>query len=119
MKTILVVDDDKDIVEVTSEMMDFYDVTVVAKAFNGLQAVEKFKQFHPDVILLDLMMPEYDGFYTLDTLEKTNPEATIIVISGDISQESSKKLKKYDLLGIFRKPLDFEKLAKLINQGNS
>jgi len=94
MPTVLVVDDDKDIVELTSEMLEFHGFRVVGKAFDGLQAVEKFKQFNPDLIILDLMMPEFDGFYTLEILKKTNSKAKIIAITGDITKEASQKIKK-------------------------
>ncbi len=114
MKTVLVVDDEKDIVEITSDLLNHKGFKVVGRAFDGLQAVEKFKQVNPDVVLLDLMMPEYDGFYTLENLKETNPEAKIIVITGDITKETSIKLKKYNLLGIFFKPIDFEKLFRSI-----
>ena len=114
MKTILVVDDEKDIVEVTSDLLNFNGFKVVGSAFDGLQAVEKFKQVNPDVVLLDLMMPKYDGFYALEILKETNPEAKIIVITGDITKETSIKLKKYNLLGIFFKPIDFENLFRSI-----
>ncbi len=119
MPTVLVVDDDKDIVELTSEMLEFHGFRVVGKAFDGLQAVEKFKQFNPDLIILDLMMPEFDGFYTLEILKKTNSKAKIIAITGDITKEASQKIKKYDLMGIYKKPLNFETLFKCIKQVNS
>jgi len=116
VKKILIVDDDPDVVELTSEMMEIYGFKAVNDAFDGLQAVEKFAQYNPDVIILDLMMPQYDGFYTLDNLVKTNPETKIIIITGDQTQETAQKLKKYNLLGIFKKPADFEKVVQIINQ---
>jgi len=116
MKKILIVDDDSDVVEATSEMMEFYGFQAVNDAYNGLQAIEKFAQYNPDVILLDLMMPQYDGFYTLDNILKTNPETKIIIITGDQTKETAEKLKKYNLLGVFTKPTNFKKVVQIINQ---
>ena len=116
VKKILIVDDDSDVVESTLEILEVYGFKAVNNAYNGLQAVEKFAQYNPDVMILDLMMPQYDGFYTLENLVKTNPETKIIILTGDQTKETAQKLKKYNLLGVFAKPADFEKLVQTINQ---
>ena len=115
MKKILIVDDDHDVVESTTGLMEVYGFEVVNNAYNGLQAIEKIAQHNPDVIILDLMMPQYDGFYALDNLAKTNPETKIIIVTGDQTKETKEKLKKYNLLGVFTKPTDFKKIAEIIN----
>ena len=116
MKTVLIVDDDKDLVESSISMLKLFDINPINDAYNGLQAVEQFKKHNPDVMLLDLMMLEYDGFYTLDELAKTNPDAKIFVVTGDQTKETAEKLKKYNLIGVFYKPVNLKDLAKIINQ---
>src|SRR5437667_9967709 len=57
------------------------DMTVVAEAGNGREAVELWKQHHPDVTLLDLRMPELDGVGAINEIRASNENARIIVLT--------------------------------------
>jgi len=54
---------------------------LVAEAKDGVEAVEKFVDLKPDVLLLDLVLAEKDGLATLKEIKETNPNAKIIMIS--------------------------------------
>lgn len=116
MKTGLIVDDNEDIVETMSEMLDYHKIQVVSKAYNGKMALKKWNETNPDIVLLDMMMPDYDGFYVLENIENEDDKSKIIVISGDLSESTQNKLEKMNLKGIIFKPIDMHKLIKLINQ---
>ena len=66
---ILIVDDEPDIVEILKYNLnnEGYDVK---SANNGLKAIEKAKKFIPDIILLDVMMPEMDGIEACIEIKK-------------------------------------------------
>ena len=68
-KKILVVDDEKDILELVSIILSEGDITVY-KAEDGRSALEIAKEKKPDLILLDIMMPEIDGWEVLRMLKK-------------------------------------------------
>ena len=68
-KKILVVDDEKDILELVSIILSEGDITVY-KAEDGRSALEIAKEKKPDLILLDIMMPEIDGWEVLKMLKK-------------------------------------------------
>lgn len=55
---------------------------VVAQATNGQEAVEKYLQHRPDIMTLDLVMPEYDGRYALKNILVADPQARIVVVSA-------------------------------------
>ena len=65
MPSVLIVDDDQDSRNTLSDLLELKGVTVLAKAVNGFDAIQKFTQYKPDFVLMDMMMPEYDGFYGL------------------------------------------------------
>ncbi len=55
---------------------------VVDQACNGQEAVEKYLQHRPDIMTLDLVMPEYDGRHALKNILAADPQARIVVVSA-------------------------------------
>ncbi|MEK3734580.1 MULTISPECIES: response regulator [Paenibacillus] len=55
---------------------------VVGEAQDGAQAVEKFKELRPDLITMDITMPEMDGIAALKEIKKTDPNAKVIMCSA-------------------------------------
>jgi len=55
---------------------------VIGEARDGLEAVLKARSLHPDVILMDLMMPRLDGLDAITEIKKENPEARILVLTS-------------------------------------
>jgi GAF domain-containing protein/CheY-like chemotaxis protein len=93
---VLVVDDDSDVVEMLTDMLppDRYETLV---AFDGQQGLDEARDQHPDMILLDLMMPEISGFEMLEQL-RGNPDTTdipvIVVTAMDVTSEQREFLDK-------------------------
>ncbi|TKJ29388.1 MAG: response regulator [Chloroflexi bacterium B3_Chlor] len=75
---ILLVDDDPDFVEATKIVLESapYDVAV---AYNGEEALQKVSEVNPDLIILDIIMPEQDGFKVCEAL-KSDPELAQIPV---------------------------------------
>ena len=115
LKSVIVVDDDEDSCNALSDILEFKGVTVLAKAINGYEAVQKFSEYMPDVVLMDLMMPKYDGFYGLEHIKNISPNAKIIIVTADQTGETRTKLKKIQHDLIILKPVDTDKLVKMIN----
>ncbi len=83
MSKILVVDDEKDVVELLKFLLE-KDGYTVGTAYNGREALTVIGQNQPDLILLDVMMPEMDG-YTVQTQLLENPktrEIPIIILTA-------------------------------------
>lgn len=80
MSKILVVDDEKDVVELLKFLLE-KDGYAVSTAYNGKDGLTQAKDIKPDLILLDVMMPEMDG-YTVQTqlLDDPNTRAIPIII---------------------------------------
>jgi two-component system chemotaxis response regulator CheY len=55
---------------------------VVGEAQDGAQAIEKFKELHPDLITMDITMPEMDGIAALKEIKKLDPNAKVIMCSA-------------------------------------
>lgn len=115
MKSVIIVDDDEDSRNALSDLLEFKGIKVLAKAINGYDAVQKFSKYMPDVVLMDLMMSQYDGFYGLEHIKNLNPNAKIIIITADQTEETHTKLKKMQHNFVILKPVDTDKLIKMIN----
>ena len=92
-KTILVVDDEPRIIEAVSMNLELEGYQVSA-ARNGYEALQKLTEDLPDLIILDVMMPEIDGF---ETLRKIREVSTVPVIMLTVKGEEIDKVKGLDL----------------------
>jgi two-component system chemotaxis response regulator CheY len=81
-KTLLVTDDAIIIREMIKDLAVAADWTIVGEAQNGAEALQKYTEHRPDVMTLDMVMPEFDGIYALEQIRKLDPQAKIIVVSA-------------------------------------
>lgn len=108
--TALVVDDDPDAVEMFSDYLEIKGIQVVGKCKNGKEGFDMYEQLKPDVVFLDIMMPEYDGFYALKKIREINPNAKVIMVTADFTSETKKKLRELKPTDVIYKPYDVEKI---------
>jgi len=84
---VLIADDLKFIKLVLRELVEKAGFRVVGEASNGQEAVELYKDRHPDVVLMDITMPKMDGLTALKQILKIDPQAKIIMCSA-LGQQS-------------------------------
>ncbi|MFA5007703.1 MAG: response regulator [Candidatus Omnitrophota bacterium] len=98
-KTILLVDDEKDFVELTSVMLEVRGGYKVVTAYDGKEAVKKANKFKPDLILMDISMPRMDGIEALKILKahpKTLPIPVIMLTAHGEDFLREKACQLYD-----------------------
>lgn len=100
----IVVDDDEDSSDSICQSLEISGVNVVGKGFDGEQAYQLYKTLLPDVVILDMNMPNYDGAYALEKIKQDFPEAKIIVVSAFTDY----KFEKAKADAIINKPYDLE-----------
>jgi len=108
--TALVVDDDPDAVEMFSDYLEIKGIQVVGKCKDGKEGFESYKKLNPDVVFLDIMMPDYDGFYALQKIREVKSDAKVIMVTADMSSETKKKLREMKPTDVIYKPYDVEKI---------
>ncbi len=81
MARVMIADDSKAIRITLKDMILNGKHELVAEAADGAEAVEKFVDLKPDVLLLDLVLPKKDGLTALKEIMETNPNAKIIMIT--------------------------------------
>lgn len=116
MTRVIVVDDDRDTVEVFTEYLAMKGIDVVAKGYNGKEAVELYKEHTPDITLLDVMMPVHDGLYGLENIRNINPNAKIIMVTADLTSDTEKKLHELQASAILYKPYEIDNVIETIDK---
>lgn len=116
MVKVIVVDDDVDTVEVFCEYLEIKDITVVGRGYNGKTAVELYEKYRPDIALLDVMMPEYDGFFGLENIKNINPDAKVIMVTADLTFDTEKKLKDLNASAVIYKPYEIDSVIDTIHR---
>jgi DNA-binding NarL/FixJ family response regulator len=116
MIKVIVADDDVDTVEVFCEYLEIKDITVLGRGYNGKTAVELYEKHRPDIVLLDVMMPEYDGFYGLENIKKINPDAKVIMVTADLTYDTEKQLKALNASAIIYKPYEIDSVIDTIHK---
>ena len=92
---ILVVDDDKDIVEILKYNLENAGYSVKS-ANNGIEAIKKAKKFLPDLILMDVMMPEMSGIEACSEIRKIDALNTTLIIFLSARTEDFTQISAYD-----------------------
>ena len=112
---LLIVDDEENIRLILESVFSEAGYQVET-AVNGLQALEKMKSFHPEIILLDKNMPYITGIETLQRIKKHYPNVVVIIVTayGDVtSAVEAMKMGAYDYI---EKPFDNDKMLLLLKR---
>ena len=114
--TVLVVDDEEPVRQVASAILTFLGYTVLMSA-SGEEAVTCLRDGgHPDVVLLDIIMPGMNGFQTLQRLREIQPDLPILICSGYADREAAESLVREGAAGFVNKPYHMEKLDKQLQK---
>lgn len=82
MKKVLIADDSSFMRTTIKKIIEQEDYHVIAEAKDGKEAIDYFEHYQPDIVLLDLTMPNIDGIVALREIIKINPKAKVIVFSA-------------------------------------
>jgi DNA-binding response OmpR family regulator len=114
--TIVVVEDDENVAEVFVEWVNLSGISVLAHGYDGREAVQLFEKYRPDVMVLDLMMPRFDGFYAIEGIRKIDPNAKILVLTADIAENTKTKLMEIEKISLVYKPYDLDEVVNEIKR---
>jgi NarL family two-component system response regulator LiaR len=90
------------------------EIEVVGEAANGLEAVEHTSRLLPDVVLMDLMMPQLDGIEATRRISSLNPSAQVIVLSGLNEEDKAFSATKAGAVSYLLKSVSPDDLVKAI-----
>ena len=113
---LLIVDDSSIIRKAINKYLKEYGLELVGEAGDGVQALEQFKAKAPDVVTLDITMPEMDGLTCLEEMLKINADVKVIVISALSDQATALKALKLGAKGFLGKPFTEDKIKEAFDR---
>ena len=116
--TLLLVDDSQVVLTQLASIIDPHeDVEIVGTARNGVEAVQRVSQLQPDLVIMDIVMPEVDGLAALRLLLAKHPKMRVAMLSS-VGGMASKAEEAFRLgaMQVLNKPIDAELLGALLAQ---
>jgi YesN/AraC family two-component response regulator len=116
--TVLLVDDSQVVLKQIESIVDQHEeVEVVGTARNGAEAVQRVSQLQPDLVIMDIVMPEVDGLAALRLLRANNPDMRVAMLSS-VGGMASKAEEAFRLgaMQVLDKPIDAELVGALLAQ---
>ncbi|MDD2421208.1 MAG: response regulator [Heliobacteriaceae bacterium] len=115
MKRVLVVDDALFMRHMIKMILDNNRFQVVGEAENGLEAAQKYNELRPDLVTMDITMPEVDGIGAVKLIKKMDPQAKIVMISAMGQERFVKDAILAGASGFLVKPFSEEKVVQVLN----
>ena len=115
MKRLLVVDDTIFMRMSIKTMVEKNGYQVVGEAENGLVAIEKYNILKPDIVTLDITMPEMDGLSALRQIIKNDPKAKVIMVTALGQENHVREAVLIGAKGFVVKPINEAHLIKTLN----
>jgi CheY-like chemotaxis protein len=114
-KAILVADDDPDILSIVSMSLETQGYTVY-KATNGREAVDLAKQHHPDLVLMDMMMPIVSGYEAVGELkaDSSTKDITIVGLSAKAMATDMERATDVGIDGYITKPFRIAQVLTVV-----
>jgi len=115
---VLLIDDEKDFLDIMAERMGArgMDVSTTTSAGKALKMVLKESY---DAVIMDLMMPEMDGFTALKLLKATRPDVSIILLTANVPEEKCIEAIKLGAMDVIEKPADLNLLTQRIEEAKA
>ncbi len=113
MHKVLIIDDEKNILDSLSGILEDEGFSV-SKAMDGKEGLKIFDREKPDVVLLDVWMPEIDGIQVLKQIKTRKNDARVVVISGHGTISTAVEAVKMGAYDFLEKPLSIDKVLEVV-----
>ncbi len=111
---LMIVDDSNIMRRRIERSNQFEELELVGTAANGLEAIEMFRKMDPDVITMDLTMPQMDGIECIENIVKLKPAVRILVISALADKATAVEAMEKGANGFLNKPFTDRQLNEAI-----
>ena len=118
-KRILVVDDSSFLRNSLKKILEDHGYEVVGAAGNGLEAITKYKELKPDLVTMDIIMPQMNGLEALKLLKAVDPNACVVIVSSMSAKQSVTDCIQAGAKNYILKPFEAQKVIAVIQKALS
>ncbi|WP_058308366.1 response regulator [Gracilibacillus massiliensis] len=112
--TVIIADDSRFMRRWLKQIIENSSYQVIAEATTGLEAVKIYQHYHPDIIILDIVMPKSNGLDALKKIKELDPQANVIISSSLATHNNVTRALQYGAKDFVVKP-NFNKLIEIMN----
>ncbi len=116
MANVLIVDDAAFMRLTIKQIIESHGHTAIGEAGNGIEAIKQFQHLKPDVVILDITMPDMDGIEALKQIKTLDPNAKIIICSAIGQQKMLAQAIQYGASNFIVKPFENEILVAALEK---
>ena len=116
MASVLVVDDAAFMRMTIKKMLEAHGHSMAGEAGNGIEAVKRFIEVKPDIVLLDITMPEMNGIEALKRIKELEPKAKIVICSAMGQQAMVAQAIQYGAKDFIVKPFEEDRLIAAVEK---
>ncbi|MEQ8336454.1 MAG: response regulator [Cyclobacteriaceae bacterium] len=113
---LLIVDDSSVMQRTIQKNLVDYGLEIVGTASNGIQAIELVKKHKPDVITMDITMPEMDGITCLENIMAIHPDTKVMMITALSDKLTGLQALEKGARGFIYKPVNSENLTRALDK---
>lgn len=115
-KRLLVVDDAMIMRAIIKDIAAQAGWEIAGEAANGVECVARYRELKPDLVTLDIVMPEMDGVETLRTLRREDPEARVVMVTAIDQRAKLSECIQLGALDFVVKPFDKQRLMSMLQK---
>ena len=112
----IVVDDEAFIRQVLTRMLERLGFSVVAVAGSGAPVVDLYADLRPDLVVMDIAMPEVDGLTALGRLKQLHPEAAVVICTSFSSPKYATEARRLGAAAFLNKPFDLAGIRSTLDE---
>lgn len=114
---ILIIDDESIVADLIMQALQMVGYNNVEKADNGQEGFEKYKMFLPDLVIMDIEMPVMDGYESSSKIKSFDPDARIMVLTGNPSDSRARRTLEEDIaFTLLQKPISLLDLSRIVRE---
>jgi two-component system chemotaxis response regulator CheY len=110
----MIVDDALFMRKILSGILVNMGFTVVAEAASGIEAMKNLHRLHPDIIMLDIILPDSNGLDLLESIIQSNPNSKVVICSGIGQEDVMQRAIDQGASGFISKPFTPEKVLAVL-----
>ena len=112
--TVLIADDSEFMRNLLREILE-EEHEIVGEAENGVEAVERYEEVHPDLVMMDIVMPVQDGIDATAEIKAADPDARVVMCTSVGQEEKMKEAVRAGADGYITKPFQKPSVIKAID----